>query len=225
MIWRRSPSGVRRLSALAAALGVLGGGCVVAGTHGPAGGAPAGAPETSAVARGTTVGAGDGGARGAMPQTGCSVPALQLIGLVNAYRAENGLPSIPASPSLCTVALAHARDLADHAPHAQPGCNLHSWSARGEWTPCCYTPDHAQKACMWNKPRELTAYRGNGYETAFEGSSSPEEAMRSWRSSPAHDAVILNRDIWGTQPWRAVGAGVHGGFILLWFGEEADPVR
>lgn len=159
-----------------------------------------------------------------MPLTGCSPPALELIGLVNAYRAENGLPPIPASPSLCTVAAAHTRDLADHAPHAQPGCNLHSWSDQGDWTPCCYTRDHARAECMWNKPAELTGYRGNGYENAS-GGSTPDEALRSWRSSPAHDAVILHRDIWSSRSWRAIGADVYGGYALLWFGEEPDPAR
>jgi uncharacterized protein YkwD len=160
-----------------------------------------------------------------MPSTSCSTSALQLINLVNAYRAGSGLPAIPASPSLCTVASAHVRDLAEHAPHARPGCNLHSWSDKGGWAPCCYTPDHSQAACMWNKPRELTRYSGNGFENAASGVTTPDEALRTWRSSPSHDAVILSRDTWRSHPWRAIGADVYGGFAVLWFGEEADPAR
>jgi hypothetical protein len=37
--------------------------------------------------------------------------------------------------------------------------------------------------------------------------------------------VILNRDIWSSRPWRAIGADVYGGYALLWFGEEPDPAR
>lgn len=78
---------------------------------------------------------------------------------------------------------------------------------------------------MWNKPRELTRYPGNGYETAFSGSDSPEEALRGWQSSPPHNAVILSRDTWSSHPWQAIGAEVYGGFALLWFGDEPDPER
>lgn len=226
MIGQRSLFGLRRWSALVAIVGMLsGGGCVVAGVYRAPGGEGHDLPETPSAARTASTGAGHGQAGGVIPLTGCSPAALQLINLVNAYRAENGLPAISVSPSLCTVAATHTRDLAEHAPHAQPGCNLHSWSDRGDWTHCCYTPDHTQAACMWNKPRELTGYRGNGFENAAAGVATPDDALRSWKSSPAHNAVILSRDIWGDQPWRAIGADVHAGFAVLWFGEEADPAQ
>lgn len=160
---------------------------------------------------------------GRPPPSGCTEIGLELIELVNAYRMDNGLPAIPASSSLCTVAAAHTRDLAENAPHTEAGCNLHSWSARGDWTPCCYTPDHAAARCMWDKPRELTDYPGNGYENAFAGSSDPHLALVGWQGSPAHDDVILNRGIWADRPWRALGADVHDGFAVLWFGHEDDP--
>ena len=38
--------------------------------------------------------------------------------------------------------------------------SMHSWSANGSWTPCCYTADHARKECMWNKPGEITGGAG-----------------------------------------------------------------
>ena len=160
-----------------------------------------------------------------VPATGCEQSATALIALVNAYRTQNGLPAIPASPSLCTVAAAHTRDLAENAPHTAPGCNLHSWSDKGHWTSCCYTPDQKQGACMWNKPRELTGYTGDGFENAFQGSSQPEAALASWKSSGPHNDVILNRGIWASHPWRAIGANLHGGFAMLWFGDKDDPAR
>jgi uncharacterized protein YkwD len=155
---------------------------------------------------------------------GCSADALALIDLVNAYRGDNGLPAIPASTSLCTVATAHVHDLADNMPHVQPGgCNLHSWSDQGAWSPCCYTPDHAQAMCMWVKPSELTSYAGYGYENAAAGVGSPEQALSLWQSSPGHNEVILNQGIWADLPWGALGADIHQGFAVLWFGAEADP--
>lgn len=158
------------------------------------------------------------------PPTGCSAVGLELIRLVNEYRADNGLPAIAASPSLCVVSSTHTRDLADNSPHTAPGgCNMHSWSDRGSWSPCCYTPDHAAASCMWDKPRELTVYPGNGYENAYRGSSDPAAALAGWMGSSGHNDVILNRGIWASQPWRALGADVHDGFAVLWFGREVDP--
>jgi hypothetical protein len=226
MISQRSPFGVKRWSALAALLSVfVGSGCVAAGAYQGSGGDTGRPPETRVAPHVTDAGPARGPAGGAVPQTGCSRVALELIQLVNAYRAESSLPPIPASPSLCTVAATHTRDLADNAPHAQPNCNLHSWSSLGDWTPCCYTRDHAQAACMWNKPRELTAYRGAGYENAAAGAEGPSEALAIWQSSAAHNEVILSRGKWASHPWRAIGADVHEGFAVLWFGEEPDPAQ
>ena len=153
----------------------------------------------------------------------CSAEALRLIDLVNAYRAENDLPAIPASPSLCAVGATHVDDLSAHPRDESAGCNLHSWSEFGDWTPCCYTPDHAEAQCMWDKPRELGPYPGNGYENAASGVTSAEEALAGWQSSPGHNDVILNQDVWAAYPWGAIGAGFAGGYSVLWFGVEADP--
>jgi hypothetical protein len=185
-----------------------------------------GTPDTDGGGTPGTDGGGTPGTDAGAPVTACSAVGLELIDLVNAYRADNGLPAIPASPSLCVVSSAHTRDLADHSPHTAPGgCNMHSWSDQGDWSPCCYTPDHAEAQCMWDKPRELTDYPGNGYENAYRGSSDPAAALAGWMSSPGHNDVILNRGIWASQPWRALGADVHDGFAVLWFGREVDPAR
>ena len=45
-------------------------------------------------------------------------------------------------------------DLERHPPSGQ--CNTHSWSANARWSACCYTRDHAQARCMWDKPREIS---------------------------------------------------------------------
>ena len=63
------------------------------------------------------------------------------------------------------VAEAHVQDLSYNQPVGGQ-CNMHSWSDRGSWSGCCYTDDHAASQCMWDKPRELTRYPGNGFEIA-----------------------------------------------------------
>ena len=157
------------------------------------------------------------------PTTACSTIALDLIDRVNDYRAGYGLPAIPASRSLCTVASEHTRDLATNRPHERAGCNLHSWSDAGAWSACCYTSDHARAECMWDKPRELTSYRGNGYENAARGTETAAEALSAWRGSAGHNAVILNLGTWADTTWRALGADIYDGYAVLWFGEETDP--
>jgi hypothetical protein len=90
----------------------------------------------------------------------------KLYDLIMDYRKGKGLPSIPFSCSLTKVAQAHVKDLHLNKPD-QNTCNMHSWSSKGSWSSCCYTDDHAEAECMWDKPREMTDYEGNGYEIAF----------------------------------------------------------
>jgi hypothetical protein len=156
---------------------------------------------------------------------------LKLYQLIMDYRKSEGLPEIPLSKSLTYVAQVHCRDLADNKPDLKSGCNAHSWSDKGEWTACCYTRDHKQAECMWNKPKELTNYPGYGFEIAG-GSSDPrykgfvmtaQYALESWQKSYHHNNVILNKDIWADSEWKAIGIGIYKGFTTVWFGKEEDP--
>jgi uncharacterized protein YkwD len=156
-----------------------------------------------------------------------SFEEMQLYKLLTEYRADNGLPKIPLSRSLTRVAQLHVRDLSRNPPNGK--CNMHSWSSKGNWSACCYTSDHAQAQCMWNKPRELTNYLGNGYENANGGSrgyqANAVSALNGWKKSSGHNAVILNQGIWSHNHWKAVGVGIYDNYAVLWFGEEADPVQ
>ena len=163
--------------------------------------------------------------------------AAELARLINAYRASHGLAPIPHSPSLTAVAEAHVLDVAssgDGGAVFERGsdarglpCNLHSWSARGPWRPVCYTGDHRYGALMWSKPREISrgTYAGNGYEIAAASSGllTPQVALSSWQSSPAHNAVILEQGVWSRRPWRAMGVAVLRHRAFAWFGHEPDP--
>lgn len=147
---------------------------------------------------------------------------------INRYRVSRKLNSIPLSTSLTRVAQLHVRDLAENY---KPGksCNLHSWSQSPQWTSCCYTPNHAKASCMWDKPRELTSYKGTGYEIAYYCSYNYrsddefiEDVMKGWKSSAGHHALIINEGEWKTAEWKAMGVGVYNGFAVIWFGEETD---
>jgi len=152
----------------------------------------------------------------------------KLVDLVNQYRNQNGLPSVSASKSLVTVGQWHVIDLNVNKP-AGGSCNLHSWSDKhlDLWSSVCYTDDHANAAGMWNKPREITkdTYLGNGYENAIGPGSNitASEALNGWKSSPPHNAVILELGGWQGSNWQAMGVGIYKNYAVLWFGHEIDP--
>lgn len=174
------------------------------------------------VRNGGETGVDCGGACAACPFA-CSDDAVELVRLLNEYRASRGKSAVPASTSLCFVAHAHVVDLSEHAP-AVGVCNLHSWSDQGPWSPCCYTADHAQAACMWDKPGELTDYPGYGFEVAAGGIGfSPAQALDLWKHSSAHNAVLLSEGAWADIPWRAAGAAFYDTYAVMWFGGESDP--
>ena len=149
---------------------------------------------------------------------GLDAEEKRLYNLINQYRAQNGLPPIPFSPSLTLVANRHVQDLQKNIKTV-----THSWSN------CPYkSSNRATYNCMWKAPQRLrTAYPGYGYENAHGGSggyrANASSALKSWKSSSAHNAVILNQSIWRSRPWRALGIGIYGGYAVLWFGEEVDP--
>jgi len=159
----------------------------------------------------------------------CLTPTeIELYRLINEYRAQRGLPTVRLSSSLCFVAKTHAIDQTANHQYGSP-CNLHSWSADGNWSSCCYTADHRQAECMWDKPRELTNYKGDGFEIAFYSSfyyPSPEafakDILAGWKTSPDHNNVIINRCNWINVKWLVMGVGVYGEYADVWFGKVED---
>jgi uncharacterized protein YkwD len=148
----------------------------------------------------------------------------QLLKLINDYRKTKKLPPIPLSASLTKVAKIHAYDLETNQP-VKGKCNMHSWSDKGKWKACCYTDDHKNAALMWSKPAELTNYKAEGYEIAFESSATvtPEAALAGWKKSPGHNSVITEKGVFLNMKWKAIGISVRGNYALVWFGAEKDP--
>ena len=166
------------------------------------------------------------------PKVCLSLQEMTLFNKINDYRLENGLEVIPLSASLSFVAKTHATDLSYNRP-AYKDCNMHSWSTKGksEWKPCCYKDDHEEKECMWNKPKELTNYHGEGYEICFGfaqfgvyrgDSATAQTAFEAWQLSSKHNDVILNKNEWKNAKWKAIGIGMDRDFACVWFGEEED---
>ncbi len=202
-----------------------------AGGAGAGGSSAGGAPQGGASSAG---GDGSGGtldtassAGGANP--GFTAEAIALCQVINDYRVGLGLPSVPRSVALMTVAQAHVDDLTAHPETVMGACNLHSWSDDGPWTGCCYTPDHAEAQCMWSKPPEITAgwganaYTAPGYEISASGVTSAEQSLTLWQGSPGHHDVIINAGIWEPKsPWPAIGCAMTNGYAVVWFGDATD---
>lgn len=148
---------------------------------------------------------------------------LQLYNSLNQYRKDNGLGEIPLSKSLCYVAKLHVSDLQYNRPDTG-NCNLHSWSAQGDWVECCYGTDVFNSTCMTSKPKEMTTYPGKGYEIAFWESvdARPSVVFDLWSSSSASRDLILNRGIWKEMTWKAFGVGMLEGYAVVWYGAEAE---
>jgi hypothetical protein len=77
---------------------------------------------------------------------------------------------------------------------------------------------------MWNKPKELTNYPGDGFEITFakKGGASAKAAFDSWKSQKSVEAIMLNSGNWETIHWRAIGVGIHGDYAVIWFGDRED---
>lgn len=149
----------------------------------------------------------------------------KLYELIMEYRKSKKLPPIPISAKLTMVAQAHTRDLSMNYKF-DPGnkCNPHSWSKKGKWSSCCYTNDHKAAQCMWDKPREISQYEGNGYEIAYYSSkgATAAEGLEGWKRSPGHNPLIINDGMWSKVEWKGIGIGIYGEYGVVWFGEVAD---
>src|SRR5882672_1376929 len=116
----------------------------------------------------------------------------KLYHLIMAYRKEKKLKPIPFSAKLTQVAQAHVRDLmANFDYDNKSNCNPHTWSDKGNWSACCYTPDHKLAKCMWDKPKEIAGYTGNGFEIAYFSSAgaTAAEGLEGWKKSPGHNPL------------------------------------
>ncbi|HRK52401.1 MAG TPA: CAP domain-containing protein [Cyclobacteriaceae bacterium] len=150
----------------------------------------------------------------------------KLFDLIMDYRKSKKLKPIPYSAKLTKVAQTHVRDLMENYDYASRGeCNPHSWSDKGDWSSCCYTSDHAQASCMWDKPKEISGYEGNGFEIAYysSGGANAEEGIEGWKKSPGHNPLLINSGTWSKLEWKGIGIGIYGQYGVVWFSDgEAE---
>lgn len=148
---------------------------------------------------------------------------LRLANLINNFRLQNDLPAIPLSKSLSFVAKTHAYDLQLNKQDTSI-CNAHSWSNRGKWKACCYNNYINSSNCMWDKPKELTAYTYRGYEIVFseEGIVLVDSVFRLIKTSPEASNLLLGMDSHSDKKWLALGVGVSENYVSIWLGQRND---
>lgn len=155
----------------------------------------------------------------------------ELANLVNEYRKSKGLKPLKISKSLTFVARTHNNDQnlyynENWKDKRGLPANLHSWSNKGKWTPVMYTSDHKYAEGMWNKPKELTNFKVDGYEISamsdFTTDDAASRALNIWKNSQGHNAVIVGEDDWNTI--SVMGISINGGYADIWFADESnDP--
>lgn len=148
----------------------------------------------------------------------------KLYDIINAYRKTKKLKAVPISTSLTQVAKLHAIDLMENYKKSDK-CNPHSWSNNGNWTSCCYTNDHKQAACMWDKPKEIADYESPGYEIVYWHSAAAQAdgALKGWQQSKSHNPIVINDGMWNQVEWNAIGVAIYEQYAVVWLGEMVDP--
>lgn len=136
----------------------------------------------------------------------------ELLRLVNEYRAQHNLPSVPLSNALSIVANRHLLDLKTNIKSTS-----HSWSN------CPYDiKNEATWNCVFAAPQRLgTDYTGRGYENAYWNlyqNADPPLAIAAWKNSPMHNALLINQTFFKNDVYDACGIAVDGNFAVLWFG-------
>ena len=159
-----------------------------------------------------------------VPVSFCISPMdYKLYTMINDYRARYDLPPIPLSKSLSYVASVHVKDLFLNHPD-RGSCNSHSWSASGHWKPFCYPRDENKKNSVWDKPKELTNYKGKGYEIVYWENSAAviDSVITFWKSVDYFNSFLMNTGKWNGKRWNAIGVSIFENYAVAWFGELSD---
>ncbi len=147
-------------------------------------GQPAGTTGNGNTAAGPTDGngaAGDTAATGAAAAPACGdAEEVAFLGLINQYRAQNGLEPLAMSPTLTTAARDHSLDMGTQNYFDHTGLNGSTFS---------------QRIAAAGYPGGTTA------ENIFAGGQTAQGAFESWRNSPGHNANMLN------PAYKAIGIG------------------
>lgn len=98
-------------------------------------------------------------------------PAMQVINLVNAERAKEGLPALEFDAKIADAAIVRAKETEISFSHTRPNGTSFSTALK----------------------EQGISFRGAGENIAW-GQRSPEEVMKAWMNSSGHRANIMNKN-------------------------------
>jgi hypothetical protein len=83
-----------------------------------------------------------------------------------------------------------------------------------------------QGECIRNKPKELTAYTGEGYELTYAEvfNTNADTVFKFWSSIDEANEFLLNEGPWEKKSWRAMGIGIYKSYAVLWMGQKTDAL-
>lgn len=129
-----------------------------------------------------------------------------FLGIINQYRAQNGLGALTACTSLNRAAQGHSEDMRDQNYFSHTGLNGSS-----PW-------DRACDACYELGCGPMTAMA----ENIAAGNSSAQATFDQWKNSPGHNANMLGASFKMIGIGRATGGGQYGVYWTNVFGGESE---
>jgi hypothetical protein len=148
----------------------------------------------------------------------------KLYKLIDDYRSEKNLHTIPISRALTQLAKVHAKDIVNNRP-AKSTSSIHSWTNKGKWKACDYANDSKGLNCMTEKPAELTSYKNKAFEVIAlneNGEMTADFAMKDWKNNSVYGFMLINKTGWQDKNWEAVGIAVYKNVAVVWLGETTD---
>ncbi len=130
-----------------------------------------------------------------------------FLGLINSYRASNGLGALAACTSLNRAAQGHSEDMRDNNYFSHTGLNGSS-----PW-------DRACDACYDLGCGPQTAMA----ENIAAGNSGAQATFDQWQNSPGHNANMLGSSFTQLGIGRATGGGQYGVYWTNVFGGASEP--
>jgi uncharacterized protein YkwD len=146
-------------------------------------------------------------ADGAGPATtGLDAEEQAFLGIINNYRAQNGLGALTACTSLNRAAQGHSEDMRDQNYFSHDGLNGSS-----PWDRSC-------DACYSLACPLQTAMA----ENIAAGNSGAQATFNQWVNSPGHNANMLGQNFTVIGIGRATGGGMYGVYWTNVFGGSSE---
>ena len=139
--------------------------------------------------------------------TGLDAEEQAFLGLINAYRSQNGLGALSACTSLNRAAQGHSEDMRDQDYFSHTGLD-----GSTPWSRSC-------SACYDLGCGPMTAMA----ENIAAGNAGAQGTFDQWKSSPGHNTNMLGGSFTQLGIGRATGGGQYGSYWTNVFGGATEP--